>query len=119
VTTPNLWKSGNFAHYLGSPSETQFANALAEGFQAGGWKSAMQKGIEARLKERKSGYASPFEIALFYTEVGNKEQAFPWIDTAYREREFQMEGMTTDFRLDPLRSDPRFAELARRVELPQ
>jgi len=75
--------------------------------------------FRARLKERKSGYASPFEIALFYTEVGNKEQAFPWIDTAYREREFQMEGMTTDFRLDPLRSDPRFAELARRVELPQ
>jgi serine/threonine protein kinase len=111
------WKL--YAQYLGSPTETQFANALAEGFQAGGWKSAMQKGIEARLKQRKSGYASPFEIALFYTEVGNKEQAFLWLDTAYREREFQMEGMRTDFRLDPVRSDPRFAELVRRVGLPQ
>jgi TolB-like protein/Tfp pilus assembly protein PilF len=111
------WKL--YAQYLGSPTETQFANALAEGFQAGGWKSAMQKGIEARLKQRKSGYASPFEIALFYTEVGNKEQAFLWLDTAYHEREFQMEGMRTDFRLDPVRSDPRFAELVRRVGLPQ
>jgi eukaryotic-like serine/threonine-protein kinase len=111
------WKL--YAQYLGSPTETQFANALAEGFQAGGWKSAMQKGIEARLKERKSGYASPFEIAIFYTEVGNKEQAFLWLDTAYHEREFQMEGMRTDFRLDPVRSDPRFAELVRRVGLPQ
>jgi TolB-like protein/predicted Ser/Thr protein kinase len=111
------WKL--YAQYLGSPTETQFANALAEGFQAGGWKSAMQKGIEARLKERKSGYASPFEIAVFYTELGNKDQAFIWLDTAYREREFQMESLKTNFALGPLRSDPRFAELVRRVGLPQ
>jgi eukaryotic-like serine/threonine-protein kinase len=111
------WKL--YAQYLGSPAETQFANALAEGFRAGGWKSAMQKGIEARLKERKSGYASPFEIAVFYTELGNKDQAFIWLDTAYREREFQMESLRTNFALGPLRSDPRFAELVRRVGLPQ
>jgi serine/threonine protein kinase len=111
------WKF--YAEHLGSPTETQFANALAEGFQAGGWKSAMQKGIEARLKERKSGYASPFEIAVFYTELGNKDQAFIWLDTAYREREFQMESLKTNFALGPLRSDPRFAELVRRVGLPQ
>jgi serine/threonine protein kinase/Flp pilus assembly protein TadD len=111
------WKL--YAQYLGSPTETQFADALAEGFQAGGWKSAMQKGIETRLKQRKSGYASPFEIAVFYTELGNKDQAFLWLDTAYREREFQMESLKTNFALGPLRSDPRFAELVRRVGLPQ
>ena len=111
------WKL--YAQYLGSPTETQFADALAEGFQAGGWKSAMQKGIEARLRQRKSGYASPFEIAVFYTELGNKDQAFLWLDTAYREREFQMESLKTNFALGPLRSDPRFAELVRRVGLTQ
>jgi len=111
------WKL--YAEHLGSPTETQFANALAEGFQAGGWKSAMQKGIEARLKERKSGYASPFEIAVFYTELGNKDQAFIWLDTAYREREFQMESLKTNFALGPLRSDPRFADLVKKVGLPQ
>jgi eukaryotic-like serine/threonine-protein kinase len=111
------WKL--YAQYLGSPTETQFANALAEGFQAGGWKSAMQKGIEARLKERKSGYASPFEIAVFYTELGNRDQAFIWLDTACREREFQMESLKTNFALGPLRSDPRFADLVKKVGLPQ
>jgi hypothetical protein len=104
---------------LGNPTETQFANALAEGFQSGGWKSAMQKGIEARLKERKSGTASPFEIAIFYTELGNKDQAFFWLDTAYRERDFQMLSLKTYFALGPLRSDPRFADLVKKVELPQ
>jgi len=79
----------------------------------------MQKGIEARLKERKSGYASPFEIAVFYTELGNRDQAFIWLDTAYREREFQMESLKTNFALGPLRSDPRFADLVKKVGLPQ
>jgi serine/threonine protein kinase/tetratricopeptide (TPR) repeat protein len=108
-----------YAQALGSLSETQFANALAEGFQAGGWKSAMQKGIEARLKERKSDPTSPFEIALLYTELGNKDQAFLWLDTAYRERDFQMLGLNTHFALAPLHSDARFAELVKKVGLPQ
>jgi hypothetical protein len=110
------WKL--YAQYLASPTETQFANALAESLQAGGWKSAMQKGFEG-LKERKSGYASPFEIALFYTELDNKDQAFIWLDTAYREREFQMLSLKTYFALGPLRSDPRFADLVKKVGLPQ
>jgi tetratricopeptide (TPR) repeat protein len=111
------WK--RYSQDLGSLTETQFANALAEGFQAGGWKSAMQKGIEARLKERKSGSASPFEIALLYTELGNKDQAFIWLDTAYRERDVQMLSLNTHFALGPLHFDPRFADLVKKVGLPQ
>jgi hypothetical protein len=51
--------------------------------------------------------------------LATKDQAFLWLDTAYREREFQMESLKTNFALGPLRSDPRFAELVRRVGLPQ
>jgi serine/threonine protein kinase len=111
------WKL--YAQFLGSPTETQFAHALADGFQAGGWKSAVQKGIEARLIQRKTSYASPFELAILYTELGSKDQAFVWLDTAYREREFQMVGLKTNFSLDALHSDPRFADLVKKVGLPQ
>jgi hypothetical protein len=54
-----------------------------------------------------------------YTELGNKDQAFVWLDTAYREREFQMVGLKTNFSLDALHSDPRFADLVKKVGLPQ
>jgi len=51
--------------------------------------------------------------------LGDKEQAFRWLNTAYQERDWLLVGLKTNFLLDPLRSDPRFAELVRKVGLPQ
>jgi TolB-like protein len=111
------WKV--YAQYLGSPAETQFASALEDGFQSGGWKSAVQKGIEVRLKQRKTSNALPFEIAVLYGEIGNKDQAFAWLDTAYHERDFLLIGLKTNSALAQLHSDPRFAELVKKIGLPQ
>ena len=54
-----------------------------------------------------------------YAELGEKDQAFQWLNTAYQERDWLLVDLKTDFLLDPLRSDPRFAELVRKVGLPQ
>jgi serine/threonine protein kinase len=101
--------------------ESEFAAALEQGFRSGGWKGALTKGIEVRQTQRKTGYtgASAFIIARLYADMGNKDQAFKWLDTAYREHDFELIKLKTDFLFDPLRSDPRFAELVRRVGLPQ
>lgn len=58
-------------------------------------------------------------IATLYADLGDKDQAFRWLNTAYEERDWLLEGLRTNFQLDPLRSDPRFAELVRKVGLPQ
>jgi predicted Fe-S protein YdhL (DUF1289 family) len=47
-----------------------------------------------------------------------KEEAFTWLTTADRERDWTLEGLRTDFMLDPLRSDPRLAEMVHKVGLP-
>jgi hypothetical protein len=54
-----------------------------------------------------------------YADLGDKDQAFKWLNIAYQERDFSLIGLKTDFLLDPLRSDPQFAELVRKVGLPQ
>ena len=126
---PYIYRAkGNYAKYVdeeklygrlsGSSDNIALADALAEGFHAGGWKSAGEKGIAELLKQRKTGYASPFEIAAYYAELGDKDRAFTWLDTAYEERAFEMESLKTHFALSSLRSDPRFAELVRKVGLP-
>ena len=46
------------------------------------------------------GTHSPFDIAVLYAELGNKDQAFAWLDTAYRERDFRLISLKTNFALD-------------------
>jgi serine/threonine protein kinase len=75
--------------------------------------------IEIMLARRKTGYASPYRIATLYADSGDKEQAFRWLNIAYQEHHWQLEGLNSDFYIDPLRSDPCFAELVRKVGLPQ
>jgi len=111
-------ESKAFGQLSGNRNESEFASAMEQGFRSAGWKGALTKGIEARQAQRKNGYSSAYDIAALYAEIGDKEQAFQWLNTAYRERDQQLEGLKTDFLLDPLRSDPRFAELVQKVGLP-
>jgi len=111
------WKV--YGQLSGDRRESDFASAMEQGFRSGGWKGALTKGIEARQTQRKTGYASAYQIAILYADLGDKNKAFRWLNTAYQERDTYLYGSRTDFLLDPLRSDPRFAELVRKVGLPQ
>jgi serine/threonine protein kinase len=108
-----------FGQLSGDRNESEFASALELGFRSAGWKGALTKGIESRLAQRKTGYSSAYDIAVLYADMGDKDQAFRWLNTACQERDASLLGLKTDFLIDPLRSDPRFAELVRKVGLPQ
>jgi hypothetical protein len=110
------WKT--YARLNGDPRDVEFAAALEQGYQAGGWKAALNQAIAVQLAQRKNGYSSPYVLAQLYADLGDKDQAFYWLDVAYRERD-SLFNLKTDFLLDPLRSDPRFAELVKKVGLPQ
>lgn len=57
--------------------------------------------------------------ALVYTALGDKDLAFHWLDAAYEERSYQLIYLMVDPRLDPLRGDPRYADLVRRIGFPE
>jgi serine/threonine protein kinase/tetratricopeptide (TPR) repeat protein len=111
------WKA--YGQLSGARNESDFASAMEQGFRSAGWRGALTKGIEVRLTQRKTGYYSAFWIATLCADLGDKDQSFRWLNTAYRERDSQLVNLKTDFLLDPLHSDPRFAELVRKVGLPQ
>jgi serine/threonine-protein kinase len=71
--------------------------------------------------DRRSGreYVSASTFAFIYTELGEKDKAIDYLEKAYDERAFQMQFLKVDPRWDKLRGDPRFADLMRRVGLPQ
>jgi tetratricopeptide (TPR) repeat protein len=111
------WKA--FGQVSGDRNDSEFASAMEQGFRSAGWKGALTKGIEIRQAQRKTGYSSAYNIAALYADLGDKDQAFRWLNTAYQERDWGLVGLKTNFLFDPIRSDPRFAELVRKVGLPQ
>jgi serine/threonine protein kinase len=110
------WKT--FGHLSDDRNESEFASALEQGFRSAGWKGALTKGIEIRQAQRRTG-SSAYPIAALYAALGDKDQAFRWLNIAYKEREGFLIGLKTNNLFDPIRSDPRFAELVRKVGLPQ
>ena len=63
-------------------------------------------------------YVAPYNVAVIYAGLGNKDDTFVWLNRAYEERSYLLMYLTVDERLDSLHSDPRFDELVRRVGLP-
>jgi DNA-binding winged helix-turn-helix (wHTH) protein/TolB-like protein len=72
------------------------------------------------LNERMSRgeYVPALNVAWIYAALGDKDQAFAFFDKAIDEREGRLLNMIDEQELDGLRADPRFAELIRRLELP-
>ncbi|HEY7159656.1 MAG TPA: tetratricopeptide repeat protein, partial [Acidobacteriota bacterium] len=62
-------------------------------------------------------YVPAYDTAIVYTGLGDKDQAFEWLQKAYDERSSSMICLKADPRLIPLRSDPRYLELVTRVGL--
>jgi eukaryotic-like serine/threonine-protein kinase len=113
------WRTG--AQLEGDPNYSAFAAAAETGFRAGGWPAALRKGVEVSLAQRKAktGYVSPYQIAEYYADLGDKDHAFEWLNTAFQEHDTFLTALRTDFALDSLRSDPRYADLVRKIGLPQ
>jgi len=75
--------------------------------------------VLAQLKESsEKRYVSPYSIATIYAGLGEKDQAFRWLERAYEERSGWLIWLRAEPVSDPLRPDPRFQDLLRRIGLP-
>ena len=92
--------------------------ALGHAYAVSG-KSGEARKILDELKERsKQTYVQPIWIAAVHTALGEKDQAFEWLQKGYEDRSGWLVYLKIDPIFDSLRSDPRFADLLRRVGLP-
>jgi hypothetical protein len=72
------------------------------------------------LQEKaKHQYVPPYDIALIYTGLGENDKAFSWLEKAYEDHSTEMIYFKVDPMLAPLRSDPRYQVLLRRMGLAQ
>ena len=82
-------------------------------YQTAGWQGVMRE--QARRNKENPVYHN-FLIAAIHAQIGDKDTAMEFLEKSYQRREFWMAHLQVEPRLDPLRSDPRFEKLVRRVE---
>jgi len=81
-------------------------------------KSAEARVFLRKLEERsKRGYVPAYDLAVIHLALGEKEAALRWLQRAYDEHDWALVVLAVEPRLDPLRSDPRFQGLVRKVGL--
>jgi TolB-like protein/DNA-binding winged helix-turn-helix (wHTH) protein len=74
------------------------------------------RSLVTQLLSRKD--APPYFVALAYVGLGDNDKAFHWLDKALEERSGPFNEVNADPLFDPLRTDPRFPALLRRMGLP-
>jgi len=100
-----------------SPGNKAYLGNLARVYARAGKRTDARR-ILAQLKEQsRTHYVAPTQIALIYAALGEKDQAFAWMEKGYAEHNNHLLLLSFAPWFDPLRSDPRFPEFLRRVEL--
>jgi len=86
-----------------------------------------RSGIEAALREwaeqevelSKRRYEDPALIGFIYAKAGEKDQAFAWLEKGLKEKSDRIQYLKIDHMVDSLRSDPRYADMLKRMGMPQ
>jgi tetratricopeptide (TPR) repeat protein len=105
------YERANDLGYRASPHIARVA-ALA------GHKAEATRRLRRLKQEWQQGEAwSPYEIARVCRALGDDDQTFAWLETAYEERDQTLVGLLADPDWDGLRSDRRFVALAQRIGL--
>lgn len=98
--------------------ESFFLSALAHGYAVAGNRHAAEEILRTLSDRAQKSYVSPFDLALIHAALGEKDKAFALLDRAVAEHSTFLVYSKWEPRLDPLRSDPRFKEILKRIGLP-
>jgi Flp pilus assembly protein TadD len=90
---------------------------LGHVYAISGRRDEARKLLAQLQQEIKQKSVSPYNIARIYEGLDEKDQAFVWLEKAYAERDSNMMYLKVDPEFDRLRSDPRLADLLRRIGL--
>ncbi len=94
------------------------AAALKRAVAASGGGGYWRTSLRFTFDSKRYRYEAPTFVAGLYAEAGDKDKAIEWLETAYRMHDKFLIALEVEPTFDPLRSDPRFKDLLRRMNFP-
>jgi tetratricopeptide (TPR) repeat protein len=88
---------------------------LARTYALAGKRDEALKIVDELIQTSKHKHVAPTVMASIYGALGDKTQAFAFLDKAFDDRDFILVMLNVEPMFDPLRADPRFNNLSRRV----
>lgn len=110
------WKKS--ATLANDREDLAIAEEAARVYTKGGFRSAIGRTIELRKQLSQRRYVDPADIAYAYATLGDKNQAFYWLERAYSQKSSGLQFLKVAKPMDPFRSDPRYIDLLKRMGLP-
>jgi tetratricopeptide (TPR) repeat protein len=101
-----------------SPNIFRYKSGLVYAYARAGKSAEARKLLSELTEHSKRTYVSWYDFAAIYAGLGDKNQAFAFLEKPYEERDASLVQAKVYPLLDPLRSDPRFADLLHRIGLP-
>lgn len=96
--------------------KSEHREVYQKAYETAGWQGVRRKMLEfAKLDEQGSG--GVFDIAKECALLGEKEQAFEYLNKAVEKRKWLIATLNVEPAFDSLRDDPRFDELVKRIGL--
>jgi len=105
------------AHQRAATADKHWRWPLGRTYALAGRKEEARK--LARELQKDPMPINAFGLAGIYAALGEKDEAFRWLETAYQLRFSWMPWITIDHSFAPLRGDPRFQEMVQRVNTPR
>ena len=102
-----------------SPGTPLMIAGLAAGYARSGNRPEALKLLASLSVQAQHEYVSPYYIAVVYAALGESNQALDWLDKAYADRSNGMVFLKMDPDLDPLRGNPRFNAIQKKLQFPE
>jgi len=91
---------------------------LGHALALSGHQEAARSKLQELLAISKVRYVASSYVAIIYIGLGDKDRAFEWLERDYQNRSEHLLYLTVEPMVDPLRSDPRFHALVKKIGLP-
>ena len=101
------------------PEYVAIADTIGKVYLRSGVQAALREWADQEKALSKRQYEDPGFVGFAYAAAGEKDEAFAWLERGFQEKSETMQYVKLASWLDPVRSDPRYADLLKRMGLPQ
>ncbi len=113
-----MWAGHQQKAWLANNVPAEVVAEFDRAYRAGGYEGGQRWLIQWREGLAGAGIQPSAALAIDYLNLGEKERALYWLERAFQNHTRDLIYLNVEPRYDPIRSEPRFQEIVRRVGLP-